>query len=218
MRAKLLGCAGLIVVLALQLSGRTTAQGQGPSQDVRALYDRAESFGRRTQGLMYNVADAPTWIEGSAQFWYRKSVKGGNEFVRRRSGGEDEGAGVRSREACRGVVDGRERAVHRGDAAVHHVHVREQSPGDRVPLVAGGGGRAGGGGGGGGRAGGGGANRSQPRWRCTLADYTCARQNAPAAQGAAQAGGGQGRGGGRGGGVAGDAADRASRPTASRKR
>ena len=81
MRAKLLGCAGLIVVLALQLSGRTTAQGQGPSQDVRALYDRAESFGRRTQGLMYNVAEAPTWIEGSAQFWYRKSVKGGNEFV-----------------------------------------------------------------------------------------------------------------------------------------
>ncbi|HKV99952.1 MAG TPA: hypothetical protein VJN96_09010, partial [Vicinamibacterales bacterium] len=81
MRAKLLGLAGLIVVLGLQLSGRTTAQGQGPSQDVRALYDRAESFGRRTQGLMFNVADAPTWIEGSAQFWYRKSVKGGNEFV-----------------------------------------------------------------------------------------------------------------------------------------
>ena len=64
MRAKLLGCAGLIVVLALQLSGRTTAQGQGPSQDVRALYDRAESFGRRTQGLMYNVAETPNVHRG----------------------------------------------------------------------------------------------------------------------------------------------------------
>ena len=68
-----------------------------------------------------------------------------------------------------------------------------------------------GGGGGAGRAGGGGAN-TQPRWRCSLTDYTCARQNPPAAQNAPQAGGGQGRGGGRGGGVAGRSADASVSP------
>ena len=54
MRAKFLGCAGLMILLALQLSGRTTAQGQGPSQDVRALYDRAE---HRSHALVYGGHD-----------------------------------------------------------------------------------------------------------------------------------------------------------------
>ena len=27
------------------------------------------------------MAEAPVWIEGSQKFWYRKSVKGGNQFV-----------------------------------------------------------------------------------------------------------------------------------------
>ncbi len=52
-----------------QLASRTTAQGQ----DVKAAYDRAESLGRRTEGLALNVPDTPTWIENSTRFWYRKT-------------------------------------------------------------------------------------------------------------------------------------------------
>ena len=178
MRAKLLGCAGLIVVLALQLSGRTTAQGQGPSQDVRALYDRAESFGRRTQGLMYNVADAPTWIEGSAQFWYRKSVKGGNEFVLVDPAAKTKAPAFDHAKLAAGLstaASAQYTAVTLPFNSFTFVNNRQAIEFTAAP----GGGRAGGGGGGGaGRAGGGGAN-TQPRWHCTLTDYTCARQTAP---------------------------------------
>jgi hypothetical protein len=51
------------------------------SQDVKAAYDRSESLNRRVQGLVYNVADSPTFIQGTTKLWYRRSVKGGNEFV-----------------------------------------------------------------------------------------------------------------------------------------
>ena len=27
------------------------------------------------------MAEAPTWIDGTDRFWYRRSVAGGNEFV-----------------------------------------------------------------------------------------------------------------------------------------
>ncbi len=60
-----------------QLASRTTAQGQ----DVKAAYDRAESLTRRVGGLALNVPENPNWIENSPKVWYRKSVKGGNEFV-----------------------------------------------------------------------------------------------------------------------------------------
>ena len=206
MRAKLLGFGGLIIVLGLQLSGRTTtAQGQGPAQDVRALYDRAESLGRRTQGLMYNVAEAPTWIEGSAQFWYRKSVKGGNEFVVADPAAKTKAPAFDHAKLAAGLstaASAQYTAVTLPFNSFTFVNNRQSI---EFTVGPGGGGRAGGGGGGGGagRAGGGGAN-TLPRWRCSLTDYTCARQTAPAGQNAQQAGGGQGRGGGRGGGVPGE--------------
>src|SRR5690242_8223483 len=43
-------------------------------------YRRAASVMQRLNGLTVNVAQAPTWISPT-RFWYRKTVKGGNEFV-----------------------------------------------------------------------------------------------------------------------------------------
>jgi dipeptidyl aminopeptidase/acylaminoacyl peptidase len=43
-------------------------------------YRRAASVMQRLNGLTVNVAQVPTWISPT-RFWYRKSVKGGNEFV-----------------------------------------------------------------------------------------------------------------------------------------
>ncbi|MBT8398534.1 MAG: prolyl oligopeptidase family serine peptidase [Gemmatimonadetes bacterium] len=50
---------------------------QGTIQD----YERADSFSARTRGLVIDLAEAPSWIDGSSRFWYRKSVEGGNRFV-----------------------------------------------------------------------------------------------------------------------------------------
>jgi dipeptidyl aminopeptidase/acylaminoacyl peptidase len=43
-------------------------------------YRRAATVTQRLAGLTVDVAQAPTWISPT-RFWYRKSVKGGNEFV-----------------------------------------------------------------------------------------------------------------------------------------
>src|SRR6185295_19371767 len=70
--------AALALLLTASLAGsRIGAQ----TMDLRADYDRANSLRDRVQNKVYDVIDTPTWIEGSSKFWYRKSVKGGNQFV-----------------------------------------------------------------------------------------------------------------------------------------
>jgi len=51
------------------------------AQVTQADYERAASLRTKYQGLAVNIVDRPTWIGKTNHFWYRKSVKGGNEFV-----------------------------------------------------------------------------------------------------------------------------------------
>ena len=71
------GAAVMLAALVSQmpLSGAQTG-------DVKADYDRANSLTQRVPAnKVFDVAETPVWIEGSQKFWYRKSVKGGNQFV-----------------------------------------------------------------------------------------------------------------------------------------
>jgi dipeptidyl aminopeptidase/acylaminoacyl peptidase len=54
---------------------------QGAQQRVVPDCARAESFRRRTDGLVVNAPEPANWIANSSRFWYRKSVAGGNSFV-----------------------------------------------------------------------------------------------------------------------------------------
>jgi len=51
------------------------------AQVTLADYERAASLRTKFQGLAVNIVNQPTWIGKTSRFWYRKSVKGGNEFV-----------------------------------------------------------------------------------------------------------------------------------------
>src|SRR5881392_1726474 len=51
------------------------------AQVTQADYERAASLRTRFQGLAVNIVERPTWIGKTSRFWYRESVKGGNEFV-----------------------------------------------------------------------------------------------------------------------------------------
>jgi len=51
------------------------------AQGTLADYERATGLRDKLQGLALNVPERATWIENTSRFWYRKSVKGGNEFV-----------------------------------------------------------------------------------------------------------------------------------------
>lgn len=51
------------------------------AQGTPADYTRALLMRNRFQALAANVPERANWIEKTTRFWYRKSVKGGNEFV-----------------------------------------------------------------------------------------------------------------------------------------
>src|SRR5215813_12895160 len=65
----------LILCAALLMPAPIRAQGQ------KSDYDRANSLRNKYQGLAFNIPDRVNWIDNTSRFWYRKSVKGGNEFV-----------------------------------------------------------------------------------------------------------------------------------------
>ena len=69
-----------VTVIALVVATLCPAQpvlGQGTVAD----YQRAMGMREKYQELAPNVPEAATWIEKSLRFWYRRSAKGGNEFV-----------------------------------------------------------------------------------------------------------------------------------------
>jgi dipeptidyl aminopeptidase/acylaminoacyl peptidase len=51
------------------------------AQAKLADYERASGLRERLQGLAINIADRANWIGITSRFWYRKSVKDGNQFV-----------------------------------------------------------------------------------------------------------------------------------------
>ena len=51
------------------------------AQGTLADYERAQGLGKQFEGLAVNLPGRVNWIGKSNRFWYRKSVKGGNEYV-----------------------------------------------------------------------------------------------------------------------------------------
>src|SRR6478736_2122805 len=65
------------VLVLLSLAGAGTASAQGTAAD----YQRAMGLREAWQGLAAGVPESPNWIGASERFWFRRTVKGGNEFV-----------------------------------------------------------------------------------------------------------------------------------------
>jgi dipeptidyl aminopeptidase/acylaminoacyl peptidase len=51
------------------------------AQVARADYERAAGLREKFQGLLVNAPERAVWIDKTSRFWYRKSVKGGYEYV-----------------------------------------------------------------------------------------------------------------------------------------
>jgi dipeptidyl aminopeptidase/acylaminoacyl peptidase len=66
-----------LLLLCLPLLLPAIAGGQGTQAD----YERARGLRDKLRGLALNIPERASWIEKTSRFWYRKSVKGGNEFV-----------------------------------------------------------------------------------------------------------------------------------------
>jgi hypothetical protein len=63
------------------LTGIVLLPGVANAQGTVVDYDRAMTLRDTYQGLALNVPEQARWIEGTNRFWYRRSVKGGNDFV-----------------------------------------------------------------------------------------------------------------------------------------
>ena len=73
---RILGSTAVLLIGASWGLVPLTADAQGTLADYR----RAAGVNQQIANLTVDVAQAPTWIGGD-RFWYRKSVKGGNQFV-----------------------------------------------------------------------------------------------------------------------------------------
>ena len=98
------------------------------AQGTIADYQRAMGLRDKYQGVALGVAEPATWIEKTSRFWYRRTVKGGNEFIVVDAATQQKTAGIRSREAGgrphRGA-DTRE-DLHRRHAALHNLQFRRR--------------------------------------------------------------------------------------------
>jgi dipeptidyl aminopeptidase/acylaminoacyl peptidase len=65
------------VLLSDVLLLAAVARAQGTSAD----YQRANGLRARYESLAIGMAEPASWIEKTGRFWYRRSVKGGHEFV-----------------------------------------------------------------------------------------------------------------------------------------
>jgi len=162
----------------------TSAQDAG----VRADYDRAASLRDRVNGTAVDVIADNAWIEGTTQFWYRKSVTGGSSFVL-----VDAAVGTKA------PAFDHARLAAALSTATGNTYTDVTLPFTTITWVdhqqtiefTVGGGPAGGGGP---------AAAAGNRWRCTLSAYECTRVEGAAGTGGAGGGraGGQGRVGGAG--------------------
>ncbi|HEX5107017.1 MAG TPA: DPP IV N-terminal domain-containing protein [Vicinamibacterales bacterium] len=174
MTARQLLGAGAAIWAAVQLSVFIGAQGE----DVKARYERAESFGRRTTGRVYNLVDRVAWLPDSDAVTYRKTVKGGYAFVL-----------VDTATGTKADAFDHERLAAALSTAMGNQYTAATLPFAAFEFADG-------------RRGieftanGAPAPAPQARWRCTLADYVCSRQAAPPpADAGSPAPGGTGRGG-----------------------
>ncbi len=76
---KRLSTAGFVA--ALVLAGVGSLVPAAEAQVTKADYERARTVRARYEKLTVNVPEPAAWIEGTHMFTYRKSVKGGFEFV-----------------------------------------------------------------------------------------------------------------------------------------
>jgi dipeptidyl aminopeptidase/acylaminoacyl peptidase len=64
-----------VIILCLMFASPSYAQG------TQADYERANALREKFTGLAINLPERANWIGSTTRFWYRKAVKGGNEFV-----------------------------------------------------------------------------------------------------------------------------------------
>ena len=182
-----------VAAVAVAVMTVTTFVGAQTGADVKADFDRAMGLADRVRNKIADTADGFTWIAGSSQFWYNRTVKGGHEFVLVDPGARTKAPAFDHARLAAGLASASGQAATALTlpfTSFTFVDDRRSVEFSATPAGRGAGRAAAG------AAPGAAALGDPVAWRCTLTTYECARNTA---SGAANATPGAGRAGGRGG-------------------
>ena len=174
-----------IIAVTLVLTGSVVAPQTLMAQGTIADYQRAMTLRDKYTGKAFNIAEAPRWIEQTSRFYYRKSVKGGNEWVVVDGTTKEKKPPFDHARLADAIAKATGRKATALELPFTTFTFVDNERSIEFTL---------GGGPGGARGGGPGPGAGDtPPWRCSLESYTCRQQTAT----------GRGGRGGRGGGLAG---------------
>jgi dipeptidyl aminopeptidase/acylaminoacyl peptidase len=154
------------------------------AQATLADYQRAMTLRDTYTGLALHVAEAPRWIEQTSRFYYRRTVKGGHEWMLVDGTTLEKKPAFDHARLATAVATATKRKATAVELPFTTFTFVDNERVIEFSL---------GGGPGGGRGAGGPAGGDTPQWRCSLDTYTCTERT----------GGRGGRGGRGGGGLAG---------------
>ncbi len=153
-----------------------------------ADYQRAMGLREKYDGLAINTTDAPRWIEQTSRFYYRRTVKGGHEWILVDGTTRDKKPAFDHEKLAAAIASATSRKATAVELPFTTFAFVDDGRGIEFTLGGGPGGARGGG------AGPAGPN-DPPPWRCSIESYTCKQQPERAGRG--------GRGGRGGGGLGG---------------
>jgi dipeptidyl aminopeptidase/acylaminoacyl peptidase len=168
--------AGLLLVAVLAVPSIALAQA------TVADYVRSMGLRDKTQGLVLNSADQVRWLENTNRLIYRKTVKGGHEFVLVNADTQVKTAPFDHQKLAEALSTSLNRKVTAVELPFTTFNFTENDRAIQFTVGAGGGG------------GRGGPGADADMWRCSLDTYVCRRP---------ESAGRGGRGGRGGGGLAG---------------
>ncbi len=168
--------------------------GVAAAQATVADYQRSMGLREKYADLAIGMADAPRWIEQTNRFYYRRTVKGGHEWMLVDGTTHAKTPAFDHEKLAAAISTAASRKATAVSLPFTNFTFVENGRAIEFALTGPG---APGGGGGAAAAGRGGAATDVPPWRCSLDNYTCRQQQPRTGRG------GAGRGGRGGGGLAG---------------
>src|SRR3974390_65012 len=82
-KCRMLKAQGVVMkrLVGIGLLGTLAMASVAAAQGTQADYDRALGLRKQYEALVGNAAEAPRWIDRTHRLYYRRTVKGGHDFI-----------------------------------------------------------------------------------------------------------------------------------------
>ncbi|MFT4112245.1 DPP IV N-terminal domain-containing protein [Silvibacterium sp.] len=145
----------LPLIFLLAATGAFAADRAVPADPItRADYERAAQLQDKYKGLALNVASLPTWIAQTDEFWYRRSVEGGHDFVLVNAATQEKKAAFDHTKLAAALSTATGKTYNPRELPFREIELTDKLDAVRFEL-------------------------DDARWKCTLDSYVCSRELDP---------------------------------------